>query len=234
MRSDHRRPDGKVLMTRRKSSTIVSGATVTFSLVFCLLLRVAPQGSDKQKIERAGDDVYRTAQRDDPEAAGAFEAIIPVLHHPRCMNCHSTGDFPRQGDDSHRHTMQVRRGPNGDGLLAVKCSTCHQNHNLEGLHVPPGAPDWRLPSPAMPMIWEGLTDRQLCEMFKDPKQNGHRNVDQIVEHMNSPLVLWGWNPGEGRTPVPMPQPEFLAKVKEWASKGAACPADGSAAQTRGK
>jgi hypothetical protein len=41
--------------------------------------------------------------------------------------------------------------------------------------------------------------------------------------MNTPLVLWGWNPGEGRTPVPMPQKEFLAKVKEWAGKGAACP-----------
>ena len=46
-------------------------------------------------------------------AAAAFEAIVPVLRHPRCMNCHSAGDFPRQGDDSHQHTMQVRRGPDG-------------------------------------------------------------------------------------------------------------------------
>jgi hypothetical protein len=73
------------------------------------------------------------------------------------------------------------------------------------------------------MIWEGLTDRQLCELFKDPKQNGDRNVDQIVEHMTTPLVLWGWNPGEGRTPIPVPYTEFLGGVKEWASKGAACP-----------
>jgi hypothetical protein len=75
----------------------------------------------------------------------------------------------------------------------------------------------------MPMIWERLSDRQLCELFKDPQQNGHRNVDGIVEHMNTPLVLWGWSPGEGRTPIPMPQNKFLAKVKEWAAKGAACP-----------
>jgi hypothetical protein len=119
--------------------------------------------------------------------------------------------------------MDVRRGPDGFGVVAVKCSTCHQDHNIAGQHTPPGAPDWHLPSPQMPMIWEGLSDRQLCELFKDPKQNGHRDVDEIVEHMGSPLVLWGWNPGEGRTPVAMPQPEFLAKVKEWASKGAACP-----------
>jgi hypothetical protein len=73
------------------------------------------------------------------------------------------------------------------------------------------------------MIWEGLTDRQLCELFKDPKQNGGRDVDGIMEHMNTPLVLWGWNPGDGRTPVPVPQTTFLAQVREWASKGAACP-----------
>jgi hypothetical protein len=156
-------------------------------------------------------------------AAAAFEAIIPVLHHPRCMNCHSTGDFPRQGDDSHRHMMNVRRGMDGHGGIAVKCETCHQDHDLEELHTPPGAPGWHLPNPHMPMIWEGLTDRQLCELFKDPKQNGGRSVEQIVEHMSTPLVQWGWHPGHGRTSIAMPQQEFLAEVKDWETNGAACP-----------
>jgi len=40
------------------------------------------------------------------------------------------------------------------------------------------------------MIWEGLTDRQLCELFKDPRQNGNRNGDEILQHMTTPLVLW--------------------------------------------
>jgi hypothetical protein len=165
------------------------------------------------------------AQRDDAAAAAAFREIVPVLRHPRCMNCHSQGDYPRQGEDSHRHTMQVRRGPDGHGVNSVKCSTCHQERNIVGVHTPPGAPEWHLPPPDMPMIWEGLTDRQLCELLKDPKQNGHRTVEQIVEHMSTPLVLWGWHPGEGRTPVPMPFTEFLARTKEWAARGAACPAD---------
>ena len=163
-------------------------------------------------------------ERAKPGSAAAFEDIVPVLRHPRCMNCHSTGDFPRQGDDSHPHTMQVRRGLHGQGLNAVKCSSCHQDHNLVGLHTPPGAPDWHLPDPTTPMIWEGLSDRQLCELLKDPQQNGHRSVQQIVEHMSTPLVLWGWHPGEGRSPIPMPQSEFLARVRKWASNGAACPA----------
>jgi len=171
--------------------------------------------------------VAQTASRRD-DAAAAFEAIVPVLRHPRCMNCHSKGDYPRQGDDNHRHIMQVKRGLNGSGEGVVGCSSCHQDHNLAGLHTPPGAPDWHLPSPALPMIWEGLSDRQLCELFKDPKQNGGRDPQGIVEHMHTPLVLWAWHPGEGRTAVPMPQQEFLAKVQEWASKGAACPAEPAA------
>lgn len=153
----------------------------------------------------------------------AFEAIVPVLRFPRCINCHSTGDYPRQGDDRRPHTMQARRGAAGDGVNGVKCNTCHQDRNLAGVHMPPGALGWDLPSPAMPMIWEGRTDRQLCELIKDPKQNGNRTVQQIVEHMSTPLVQWGWHPGDGRTPVPMAQSEFLAKVKEWAAKGAGCP-----------
>jgi len=210
-------------ITRRKFSTVATGAVVVFGFVCCVLLQVAAQGNEGQKNER-----------DDAAAAAAFETIIPVLHHPRCMNCHSAGDFPRQGDDSHRHTMLVRRGPAGDGALVVKCSTCHQDHNWEGLHMPPGAPGWHLPSPAALMIWQGLNDHQLCELFKNPNQNGNRSVGQIVEHMSTPLVLWGWNPGDGRTPVPMPEAQFLAKVKEWATKGAACPADGSASPTNGR
>lgn len=165
----------------------------------------------------------QTQQSDD--GAAAFRAILPVLRNPRCMNCHSQGDYPRQGDDRHRHTMDVKRGRYGNGVNAVYCSTCHQDHNVAGLHTPPGAPDWELPPANMPMIWEGLTNRELCQLLKDPNQNGHRTVQQIVEHMSTPLVLWGWNPGQGRTPISMPQPEFLGKVKEWASKGAGCPAE---------
>lgn len=123
----------------------------------------------------------------------------------------------------HPHIMDVRRGPGGHGVAPVLCSTCHQDRNLPGMHRPPGAPGWGLPSPQMPMIWLGLSDRQLCELLKDPRQNGHRTAAEIVEHMHTPLVLWAWHPGEGRTPVPMPEDEFLRNVSLWADHGAACP-----------
>ena len=197
-------------MLRKRAGLLLVVGSALFSLM-------AVPGLRSQSAQRT------IPKRDDAAAATAFEAILPVLRNPRCMNCHSSGDFPRQGDDSHRHTMRVGRGPSGDGVNGVRCSTCHQEHNLDGIHTPPGAPEWQLPPPGMPMIWEGLSDRQLCELFKDLKQNGERTVQQIIEHMHSPVVLWGWNPGAGRTPIPMPQQEFLAKIGEWGAKGAACP-----------
>jgi hypothetical protein len=155
-----------------------------------------------------------------------FVEFVSVLRHPRCMNCHSRGDFPRQGDDGHPHTMNVRRGPEGHGVTSEKCSTCHQDHNLAGAHMPPGAPNWGLPPPTTPMIWEGLSDAQICRSIKDPKQNKQRNLDQLVEHLTEDkLLAWGWNPGEGRIPIPMSHEEFAAKVKRWQAAGAPCPAD---------
>jgi hypothetical protein len=155
-----------------------------------------------------------------------FVEFVSVLRHPRCMNCHSRGDFPRQDNNSHPHTMNVRRGPEGNGVTAEKCGTCHQEHNLAGAHMPPGAPNWGLPPLTTPMIWQGLTDAQICRSIKDPKQNKNRNLDQLVEHLTEDkLVAWGWNPGEGRDPIPMSHDEFAAKVKQWRAAGAPCPAN---------
>src|SRR5215471_9885288 len=133
-----------------------------------------------------------------PDDGSLFSALTPVLRHPRCLNCHSTGDFPRQGDDGHPHAMNVRRGKDGQGVTAEKCSTCHQEQNLAGLHMPPGAPNWHLPPAATPMIWQGRSDAEICRQIKDPKQNGGRSVQKIVEHMREDkLVMWAWSPGEG-------------------------------------
>jgi|SRR5581483_3416706 len=190
-----------------------------FALTLLAVLVYPPQavrGNDTQK--------QKGPQRDDAVAIAAFESLVPVLRHPRCMSCHSSGDYPRQGDDQHAHAMNVRRGPNGKGVTAQRCDTCHQEQNLTGLNMPPGAHDWEMPPPYMPMVWEGLTDQQLCELFKDPKRNGNRRtLQQIVQHVRAPLVAWGWHPGEGRVPVPGTHSEFVAKIKQWADAGGACP-----------
>ena len=163
-------------------------------------------------------------QRDDARAREVFVSIVSVLKHPRCLNCHSTGDFPRQGDDGRIHIQNVRRGPDGRGKFGQKCTACHQEYNVAGLNLPPGAPNWHLPPASMPMIWEGRTPGQICRQIKDPKQNNGKTIAQIVEHVTSDkLVMWGWNPGDGRTPVPMPHDEFARRFQDWARFGAACP-----------
>ena len=69
----------------------------------------------------------------------AFGRIAEVLRHPRCLNCHPSGDFPRQTDDRHLHRMLVARGPDDRGVPAMRCSTCHQRVNTADGRVP-GAP----------------------------------------------------------------------------------------------
>src|ERR1700687_2455309 len=68
------------------------------------------------------------AKKDTPPPPAArdgslFTALVPVLRHPRCMNCHSMRDFTREGDDGHPHAMNVRRGAEGHGVTAEKCRT---------------------------------------------------------------------------------------------------------------
>jgi hypothetical protein len=150
----------------------------------------------------------------------AFARIAEVLRHPRCLNCHPSGDSPRQADDRHRHRMLVARGPDDRGTPALKCSTCHQTENTADGRVP-GAPHWQLAPRSMG--WEDLSDADLCRALTDPGKNKGRSVRALVEHMTAdPLVQWAWSPGE-RTPPPIGQREFHALVRQWAQTGAACP-----------
>jgi hypothetical protein len=154
------------------------------------------------------------------ESLKAFARIAEVLRHPRCMNCHPMGDFPRQTDDRHRHRMLVARGPDGFGTPVMRCTTCHQTVNTADGRVP-GAPHWHLAPRSMG--WEGLNDGELCRALKDPKRNGQRTLSALVQHMTTDaLVQWAWSPGD-RVPPPISQFEFHEAVKIWARTGAACP-----------
>ena len=161
---------------------------------------------------------------DSAAAQAAFNRAWTVFVSPRCQNCHPSGDAPLQGDDSHVHIQDVKRGPDGKGVYGMKCSTCHQAANLPGNNMPPGNPKWSLPPANMKMVIQGETAGQFCRQLKDPAKNGHRSLAQIIEHVSSDeLVGWGWNPGDGRTLPPLDRPEFVAAMKTWVDNGAACP-----------
>jgi hypothetical protein len=162
----------------------------------------------------------QTAEAQPEESGAAFARIAEVLRHPRCLNCHPTGDVPRQTDDRHSHRMLVMRGADGWGTPAMRCPACHQRVNTADGRVP-GAPNWHLAPRSMG--WEGLDDAELCRALKDPKRNGNKTVPALVQHMTEDaLVQWGWNPGARPAPA-ISQHEFHEAVRRWARTGAACP-----------
>jgi hypothetical protein len=186
-----------------------------------LLLASAACALSACRAEEAG---ARSDAPADPTAPGAWETVYAVLQHPRCANCHPAGDVPLQGDDRRPHGQNVQRGPDGHGLFDLRCDTCHQTENLPGPHLPPGAPNWHLPPPEMPMVFVGKTSGELCRQLKDPKQNGGCSPEQLYEHVaRDPLVLWGWDPGEGREPVPIAHTDFARAMREWIDRGCNCP-----------
>lgn len=166
-----------------------------------------------------------SAAGDDAKARAAFRDASKVFFSPRCANCHPAGDGPTQGDTFAVHTMEVKRGPDGRGVGETKCTTCHQDMNLDGDNMPPGVPDWHMPPAEHKMTFRGLSPAELCRNLKDPTQNGGKKTpkDAAAHMATDPKVLWAWSPGNGRTPPPMTHEDFMKKINEWVANGAACP-----------
>jgi hypothetical protein len=161
--------------------------------------------------------------KDSVESVRAFMQVYKVLMSPACMNCHPAGDAPIQGLDGQPHTMNVKRGKDGKGLYAVKCSNCHQSENTPGLHTPPGSPEWQLPPENMKMIFQGRTPRQLALQLMNYNKNGHKNKAQLIAHARTTLVKKGWDLGEGRIQPPMSYSAFISVWDEWINKGGYAP-----------
>ena len=158
-----------------------------------------------------------------------FEEAGKVIQHPRCVNCHPSGDRPSQGMTGSPHEPWVRRGADGFGAVGMRCGTCHQGTNFDpgpgGANTisVPGHPKWHVAP--IEMAWQGKTLGEICRQIKDPGRNGGHTLDQIVTHMaDDSLVGWAWAPGTGREPAPGTQAAFGALIKAWAESGAACPA----------
>jgi hypothetical protein len=194
-------------LTRTVSPVAVDGSGCVLAIGLALALAACT-------VARADDD--RTVR-----GKAGFQTLYQVLLHPRCMNCHPSGDAPLQYDDSRPHGMNISRRSEANG---VACATCHRDKNGTRPGQPPGAPSWHLPPSDTPMIFQGRTPHQLCEQLKDPRQTGHRDLARLIDHVaHDELVGWGWAPGPGRAPVPIPRAEVIAAMQTWANAGAPCP-----------
>jgi hypothetical protein len=197
---------------------LVLPLTVAFSLLACA---------------ENGPPVASPAPPSDPGLV-AFATVQQVLQHPRCQNCHPAGDAPLQGDDGHVHAQNVHRGKDGHGNVGEQCATCHGPANppsAYGAHVPPGSEEaWHMPAEDAKLVFEGVAPRALCEQIKDPTRNGGKDMAALRTHLDSPLVTWGWSPGFGRAPVPVPRDQFLGAWDAWARAGAPCPGGATASR----
>ena len=169
----------------------------------------------------------QAAPADAAAGLAAFETVRKVFQHPRCQNCHIPGDAPLQFDEGRTHGQNVKRGAGGQGAAGLPCATCHQSRNPPasyGANMPPGAPNWHLPPARTPMVFIALTPGQLCATIKDPARTGGKDLPAMLDHVaNDPLVGWGWDPGAGRGPVPVPRAELTAAFRTWMDAGAPCP-----------
>ena len=160
------------------------------------------------------------------DTAQAFDLMMQVLSHRRCINCHPAGDRPHQGEDSHLHRLGVQRGPEGHGTAALTCHSCHQSANNDDSGVP-GAPHWHLAPRSM--AWEGLSRSEIARSMLDPARNGGRSPAEIEHHLiHDPLVLWAFEPGVDHEGTPREAPPvavdtYIAAVKAWFAAGSPIP-----------
>jgi hypothetical protein len=149
-----------------------------------------------------------------------FAPLFEVLSHPRCMNCHTKTEFPRQGEERRRHDQLVVRGEDNHGAPTLQCSACHQDENVADGEVP-GAPHWALAP--LSMAWEELSPSQLCAALKDTTKNGNRSLEDLFHHMTEDdLVLWAWTPGATRSTPPLSQNAFAEALRSWVNAGGPC------------
>ena len=213
-------------MSKLRTASLTAACCAT-SLALFVGVTVAEQpaeqpagGGEEAAVEAPPEPTPEQVAR----GGAAFIEVAKVLQHPRCMNCHPAGNRPLQGDQSTPHALGISRDSVDAGLA---CSTCHQESNADTVGMskgPPGAPHWGLPPEETPMVFQGLTPAQLCAQLKDPAKNGGKNLDQLLHHVSKdPLVLWGWNPGGDRTPVPIAHATFVENFEAWVDAAGACP-----------
>jgi hypothetical protein len=164
------------------------------------------------------------------DGLAAWQQVYSVLTHPRCINCHTATNYPRQGDDRHQHFANVVRGPEGKGVPALQCITCHQDANADSTGVP-GGHDWHLAP--LSMKWLDLNDKilssaEVCRVITDRSRNGNRDGAALLKHHTEELVLWAFRPGRRidgsmRTLPPLTHEQFVAATRKWVEAGMPCP-----------
>jgi hypothetical protein len=201
---------------------------LTLALTSCGNNRAATPSDTLELRPVSGNELRAVADFDvmsdrEGRSRALFNEVARVLMHPRCINCHPSGDTPHQGMTMELHDPPVVRGPQDRGAPGMECTSCHQNRNQQLTRVP-GAPKWHVAP--IEMAWVDKSVGYICNQIKDPRRNGGKTLAELVQHNgHDELVAWGWAPGADRESAPGTQEQFGAITAAWIETGAECPED---------
>jgi hypothetical protein len=136
---------------------------------------VYPGLLDDWDVEMIAAYLKTLTTSENPKAPGAYKqpttegspqwnAVYSVLTSPRCINCHTISNYPRQTDIRYPHIYSVVRGADDHGAPVGRCSLCHgaENNAVRGV---PGRSDWHIAP--LTMAWEtapgiAMTERNVA------------------------------------------------------------------------
>jgi hypothetical protein len=203
----------------------------TQALLIAVVCFVICSGWSTSALVAVSEDTTSEGGVNIEDGLAAWQKVYSVLVSPRCINCHTATSYPQQGDDRHRHFANVIRGPEGKGVPALNCASCHQETNADSTGVP-GGHNWHLAP--LSMRWQDLNDQPLssaavCRAVTDRSKNHGLDGPRLLKHHEEePLVLWAWNPGlrpdrTTRSVPPMSHADFVAATRTWVAAGTPCP-----------
>ncbi|MEQ9301236.1 MAG: hypothetical protein RIF33_21850 [Cyclobacteriaceae bacterium] len=205
----------------KKTLFLAISVCIMLASISLVTARYSPNEDLPPEVTKESSEVTSTEE----ESEIAFNKMMDVLTHQRCMNCHPSDNVPKQGEDSHPHRFDITRV---NSMNATNCNTCHQASNNDYSGVP-GAPEWSLAPEKM--YWEGLSRIEIAQSMMNPENNGSRTPEDVMHHLTEhELVLWAWEPGvdaEGipRELPPVPVDEYIEAVKTWIELGAVIPTE---------
>ncbi len=80
------------------SDTAFRASSAVLALIACLAW--------SSPLSPAQGTSQKTASTTGEAGLAAWQQVYSVLTTPRCINCHTATNYPEQGDDRHRHSVQ--------------------------------------------------------------------------------------------------------------------------------
>jgi hypothetical protein len=190
-------------MMRSKITALLLGGLVAVA-VFAGSTPASPE-------DVSGVQACRLSLPQQHKAGQAFEKMMPVLKHPRCLNCHGGVN----------EKLPEREGGHGGGATTetTDCLDCHNGvRNLNNPNRPRLA--WRTPSSSF--FFTGRSTRDLCNQFKYIEKSPEDFINHMINDRGGDQFVEAAYKGDrslnlAPVPPPVPHAQLVTYAREWAN-----------------